>query len=305
MINRLIEFGRKAPEGRFKEFVRSLLSKYYDPLDALVTGVEMLPDGSLFVELNNGVRFSAQRDRAIRDGIDNLSPRRYRSGHGKRHLLAETGAIGSFISLWFNLREIYVRNIYEEYYKLKKGDIVVDLGANMGLFTVKAAKAVGDEGIVIAIEPEVDNLRFLERNVMENEVGNVVIVPKGVWSGKDRLKLFISGFTGHHSLLHCEDKNRFVEVEVDTVDNILRELGVKKVDFIKMDIEGAEIEACKGMKQTLKDNDVKLAIDVEVSHIEGANQTDRIIASWLNRSGFEVCVKKGIVYGMKKPSLSS
>jgi len=304
MKNGLFELDRNSrvnihPRARLKEAVTSLLYRYYDPdnLDALVTEVEMLEDGSLHVELDCGVRFFTQQNGKVHNTRDHLSPRRYRSGKGKPHQSAKTEEVGSFRNLWYVLREIYIRNIYQKYYKVKKGDIVVDAGANIGVFTVKAAKAVGDEGMVIAIEPEQDNLKFLERNVLANGLRNVVIISRGVWSSKDTLKLFIRGQTGHHSLVLHDGAHRFAEVEVDTLDNILEELGIHKVDFIKMDIEGAEIEACKGMAKTLSDNDVKIAI--EVHKIGGVSQTSEIIASSLDRCGFQVYVEGTMVYGMK------
>ncbi len=306
MTHTLIEWGRKAissilPEGRFKDFLRSLLFRYYNPLDALskiITQVEELEDGSLRVELNDGVKFYAQPDGEKQDSILDFSTR-IRSRYGNQHILTKIVTIEYFGTLWRQLVQQYRDEIYQKYYKVKKGDIVVDVGAHIGTFTVRAAKTVGDGGMVVAIEPEMDNLRVLERNIRANGLNNVVIVPKGVWSRKDRLKLFIKENTSGHSFVRC--RGRFMEVEVDTLDNILRELGVNKVDFIKMIVEGAEIEAYKGMKETLKDNDVKLAI--ATYHKAGEKETYRTIVSWLNRDGFEARRNKGIVYGLKKPLL--
>lgn len=197
--------------------------------------------------------------------------------------------------------ERYIVSIYERYYKLRKGDIVVDAGANHGTFSVKAAKIVGNGGKVIAIEPEVNNLSILQRNIRENELGNVVIVPKGLWSRKDKLKLNLYTTIYHafyrHRYYEMEDTNRFEEVEVDTLDNILKELGVKRVDFIKMDIEGAEIEALKGMNETLENNDVKLANE---DHFVNGKRTYKIIAPQLKERGFEVRKRNGIVYARKR-----
>lgn len=306
MINRAIDWGRNAvdnilPEGKFKEVLRKVLYGYYNYLDALsrmITEIEMLEDGSLLVELSDGVKFYAQRDKVMNDRMLKFS-NRIRCRYGNCHVLAKIEAIEYFATLWLGLRQQYIDDIYQKYYKVKKGDIIVDLGAHIGVFAVKAAKAAVNEGMVVAIEPDIDNLRFLKKNIHANDLRNVVVVEKGVWSTKDRLKISIRCRTGTHSFLHRKDDNRFVEVEVDTLDNILRELGVKKVDFIKMDIEGAEIEAYKGMKETLNVNDAKLAI--AAYHTVKGKQTYTTIAPWLGRDGFEVYVKKGIVHGMKKP----
>jgi hypothetical protein len=89
-------------------------------------------------------------------------------------------------------------------------------------------------------------------------------------------------------------------VKVDTLDNISQELGVKRINFVKMNIEGAEIEALKGMDGTLRDNDVNLAI--EATHIVKGEGTYKIVRSQLRDKGFVVRTRwKGqIVYGWKR-----
>jgi len=69
---------------------------------------------------------------------------------------------------------------YERHYKLKAGDVVVDAGAGpCGVFTVFAAKAVGERGLVIAIEPERNNLENLKENIKINNLENVIVISKG------------------------------------------------------------------------------------------------------------------------------
>ena len=130
---------------------------------------------------------------------------------------------------------------------------------------------------------------------------NVVVVPKGVWSTKGELKLHLSTISMAHSVyadcLHGMDTNEVADIEVDTLDNILRELGVKKVDFIKMDIEGAEVEALKGMEATLRNNDVKLAGE---HHTVNGERTYKAVAQQLKQMGFEVDREGHIVYARKR-----
>jgi FkbM family methyltransferase len=155
------------------------------------------------------------------------------------------------------LNEIYNFEIYERFHKLKEGDVVVDAGANIGLFTVKAGRIVGDKGKVIAIEPDPNILGFLKRNIESNSLRNVIVVSKGIYSHKGKLRFNVAAEIGEGSLYEEQlpgmyRPTGFVEVEVDTLDNILKELEISKVDFIKMDIEGAEIEALKNMDEVLK-----------------------------------------------------
>jgi hypothetical protein len=85
------------------------------------------------------------------------------------------------------------------------------------------------------------------------------------------------------------------QVEVDTLDGILAELNVQKVDFIKMNIEGAEIEVLKGAVGTLKNNSVALAI--EAHHLVGGAPTHETVVPWLKEAGFDAFLgRKGVVY---------
>lgn len=280
------------PEGKLKEFLRSHFFRHRNPLYALnkiISEAELLQDGTLFVKLNNGINFYGQRDKVSH-------PLMKYADLEKLDKIKDFKYFGAFLG---TLCEQYVKSIYEKYYELEKGDIVVDVGAHIGAFSVKAAKIVGKKGKVVAIEPEVNNLSFLRRNIEANELRNVTIVPIGIWSGRGELKLNLSTYrTGQHSFYRdrcygTKDAGEFEEVEVDTLDNMLRELGVKKVDFIKIDVEGAEIEVLKGMDEALR-NSVNLAI--AAYHFVDGKETYKTIVPSLRERGFEVHREGGIVY---------
>lgn len=148
-------------------------------------------------------------------------------------------------------------------YKLKKGDILIDGGAFDGFFTFYASKIVGNEGKVIAFEPDKTNFRLLVQEKIKSKYNNIILINKGLWSktGTVKFKTTNSGDYMEASL-YFEDNERsnIVNVPVTSLDLELKERGYEKVDFIKMDIEGAEIEAIKGAKNLLKKNNVHLAI---------------------------------------------
>lgn len=273
------------PEGRLKDWLKKFGYKRFNPLYGLpkvISKVE-LEDEVLLVELNNGIRLYGHRDESIRPEMK----------YGDPQKLGEIAQFKYFGSFLFYLSEQYAEAIYERYYQPQKGDIIVDVGASVGVFTAKAAKLVGDEGKVIAIEPESKNFGLLCKNVEANGLQNVEVIHKGVWSAKSKLKLNLAERTGGHSFYkgHCIGK--FEEVEVDTLDSILRESGIRRVNFVKMDIEGAEIEALKGANETLR-NDVKLAI--AAYHVVDGKKTYKTIAPQLEERGFEAHVRDGIVY---------
>lgn len=165
--------------------------------------------------------------------------------------------IKCYETIWRNTAislEGYVRS-----YKLKKGDVVIDCGAYRGEFALYAAKAVGDTGIIVAFEPDSINYKKLTDNLKLNNLSNIITVNKGIWSENTILK-FSNEHLGVSSFLVDDNTKSTIDVAVVSLDNELEERGIKKVDFIKMDIEGAEIEAVKGAKKILKNNDINLAI---------------------------------------------
>ena len=90
--------------------------------------------------------------------------------------------------------EIYNENNshhYERYYKIKKGMTVIDAGAYTGIFTLKASKLVGPEGIVIALEPFLISFKILEYNVKKNRCNNVLIFNEGIGRNICKKKMII------------------------------------------------------------------------------------------------------------------
>ena len=138
------------------------------------------------------------------------------------------------------------RNIYGDH--LRPGDTVLDCGANVGVFTRKALWA--GAALVIAIEPAPDNLECLRRNfATEIASGKVVVYPKGVWDKDDVLKLNVDpADSARDSFVNAIPNGGFIEAPLTTIDHLAEELHLARVDFIKMDIEGAEQKAIAGAR---------------------------------------------------------
>jgi FkbM family methyltransferase len=119
---------------------------------------------------------------------------------------------------------------------IRSSDVVVDAGANIGIFTLLAARKAR---LVIAVEPDPENFRYLKRNVRLNRAENVVLVNKALsnYVGEG----FMSGRGPLKALSH-----QGVPVKVTTIDEVIRELGLDAFDVLKMDVEGAEINALGG-----------------------------------------------------------
>jgi len=138
---------------------------------------------------------------------------------------------------------------------VKEGDVVVDLGANLGYYTLLAARLVGRKGKVYAFEPEPINYSLLLENIELNEYDNVVAVQKAVSNVTEKVRLFLDKKdTGAHTIYQPGDKREFIEVESVTLDEFFKD---KKhpINVIKMDVEGAEMAAFSGMDRIIKENE--------------------------------------------------
>lgn len=148
----------------------------------------------------------------------------------------------------------------------KKGDVVLDVGANIGYFTLLASSIVGTEGKVYSFEPEPRNFGYLTKNIALNNYSQTMAWQKAVSNQPGHVKLFLCPYdTGHHTIQQFEgirsynpqlagQKEEFVEVEMVRLDDLFSSK-LKPVNIIKMDVEGAELLALEGMEGIIKSNE--------------------------------------------------
>ena len=130
--------------------------------------------------------------------------------------------------------------------------IVLDCGANVGVFVKKALSRGAAR--VIAIEPAPENIAVLRKNfAAEIASGKVTIYEKGVWDKDDVLGMHIDpADSARDSFVRQSEGAKELRIPVTTIDHLVAELGLPRVDFIKMDIEGMEKLALQGAEETIK-----------------------------------------------------
>jgi len=142
---------------------------------------------------------------------------------------------------------------------VRPGDVVIDCGAHIGAFTRVALRA--GARVVVAIEPEEANLVAFRRNFkQEMKTGQVKLAAKGVWDTAGKLPLHLSSVGDSHSAVIPQNTAKEETIEVTTLDALVVSLKLARVDFIKMDIEGAEQKALHGARQLLVRWQPRLAI---------------------------------------------
>jgi len=148
--------------------------------------------------------------------------------------------------------EKYVTDYFKAH--IKPGMTTVDIGANIGYYTLLFAKLVGECGKVYAFEPEPRNIEYSTKNIELNQFKNVILVKKAVSNQCGIKKMFLSPDNpGAHALCDLAGDGDFIEVEAVTLDHFFENCE-GNIDVIKMDIEGHEYFALQGMMELLKRN---------------------------------------------------
>ncbi|MEM6718810.1 MAG: FkbM family methyltransferase [Bacteroidota bacterium] len=143
-------------------------------------------------------------------------------------------------------------NRYETFYTVKKDDVVMDAGANHAYLSIYYGKKVGAKGKVFAFEPDKINIAEMEANIALNaDVKNIQIQEELIWNENTQLEFFEAGTVS--SSIHYKPENaKAILKDAITIDSFQQREQLKRLDFIKMDIEGAEIEAMDGLVEVLE-----------------------------------------------------
>jgi len=175
---------------------------------------------------------------------------------------------------------------------LKENMTVVNIGANIGYYTLIAANRVGPNGKVYAFEPEPQNYKLLVRNIEENGYKNISPIQVAVSDKKGTLKLFLDKSNlGDHSLAeqNIVEKNGSVEIETNSLDNFFEEYNKDfKVDLIQMDVQGAEGLILDGAKKIIGSNNLKIIMEFWPSGLNNVGTDGLDLLKGLESYGFKI-----------------
>jgi FkbM family methyltransferase len=138
--------------------------------------------------------------------------------------------------------------------RVKPGDVIMDIGANIGSYTLRLARKTGATGRVIAVEAMEGNAVLLRRNLEINNIANVTVIPFAIGATQTRVALYSKGHSSSTRLKEGDNFSQVGETEMTTGDRVVEQLQISHIDWIKMDIEGGEPDALRGMTQTIKNS---------------------------------------------------
>ncbi len=138
---------------------------------------------------------------------------------------------------------------------VRQGMVFYDIGANVGFFSVLAAKLVGPAGAVYAFEPVPENASLVERNARLNALGNISVFEVAVSDQTGRSELLLARYAGGAVLKSAgtpPDLSGCISVETATIDDLVKRQELRPPDIVKIDVEGAERNVLQGMVDTLR-----------------------------------------------------
>jgi FkbM family methyltransferase len=168
---------------------------------------------------------------------------------------------------------------------LTEGDVFIDIGANIGYYSVLTGKIIGDSGLVIAVEPVPTTARVLRDNIRLNNLKNVRSIQKAAWSDNRIVNIHVpKGFFGLASIVNLHPSELTITVEGIPLDAFCE---AQEVKLLKIDAEGSEYQILKGARKTLKKT--KYVI------LEASTRKDEII-HLLREEGFKIHKLKFTTY---------
>lgn len=173
---------------------------------------------------------------------------------------------------------------------IKKGDTVLDIGANIGFYATILSDIVGEKGKIHCFEPDATNFSHLQKTISSYK--NIAINNKAVGSKTGKLKIYTSKeLNVDHRTYKPEEYDKEIEIDAVSIDDYLKGANV---DFIKMDIQGFEMEAMKGMKETLKNNpNVKMISEFWPYGLKKAGSSLRDYFILLKELNFKIEILRG------------
>ena len=178
---------------------------------------------------------------------------------------------------------------------LSAGAVFLDVGAHIGYDTLKASVRVGEGGKVIAFEPNPRTLEQLRANIAASHAANVIVEPIACTDSEQMLTLYDSTSEGNSgasslSLANADETARgglpSYAIRGRPIDHVAAELGLQRVDVIKVDVEGAEYLVLRGLRETLRRFHPKVVMEVVPAQLANMKATVEDVVSLMNELGY-------------------
>lgn len=196
---------------------------------------------------------------------------------------ASGGISGSIDDILFK-REYFLLDLY----KPRERDVVVDVGAYVGLYSILSSKIVGNDGFVIAIEPEPHTFRLLVENLKLNNLDNLLPLNFALSDQEGEIEFYVPKITSGSSFNLAHLKTQKIKdyattrVKAKTIDFMVKNSILRYVDIMKVDVEGAELSVLRGARNSLEER----LIDRLIVEVHKTVNTPEILIEFLKSYGY-------------------
>lgn len=196
----------------------------------------------------------------------------------------------SDLMAWFVYWGFSEQSRHSLYAMAKDGDVVFDVGANIGEISLNMARIVGEKGRVFAFEPYRETFKKLKQNCELNTFSNIELIEKGLADGKGiahmvNIDKHNSGMNRVTSGSRASDSA--ATIETISLDEFVKNHKIDKIDLIKIDVEGFEIKVLSGAKKSLQEFRPKLFIEVDDNNLREQQTSSRELLDFLNTYGYD------------------
>jgi FkbM family methyltransferase len=174
---------------------------------------------------------------------------------------------------------------------LRPGDVFYDVGANVGFFSVIAARLVGPAGKVYSFEPVPENAAFVLRNAHLNQMSHIDLRQVAIASQCGQGGLTLAAYSGGAALTSVTrppDATETIAVETTTIDYLVFSENLRAPATVKIDVEGAEMEVLRGMTRTMSEVRPVIVYEIDDALESGFRKKYEVCAAFLEQRGYDV-----------------
>ena len=297
MSNPISRLTRRLNPVKFYSNVRSTLrtlkreQKYYDRVDELpIQECGQSSSGIPYVRLNNGrILYGHPPSRVLR-----IAYRFRLSASLKARLpLYAFGVAYDIVIRNLPLPEGSSPKEKGRFPDVREGSTYVEAGGFMGYHAIMMADHVGPQGRVIVIEAIPENCEIIRLNIEGNNLSHVTLIEKAVSDKAGTLSMYRHSRQRASAYEHIAQGSTLFEIPADSIDGMLAEIGVTEVDYVRLQVNGVELEGLRGMSNTLS-SDPELMI--AAMYLREGEHTRDLILPYLAEIGYTAEVHLGHVY---------
>lgn len=178
---------------------------------------------------------------------------------------------------------------------LRRADVILDVGGNIGDYCTTFSCIVGNTGHVYTFEPVPPTIQILEDTIRRQKLNNVTLIPKAVSDASGNIEIHMPGDDHARPAIHVTERESWEAAETVqtfpceavTLEEFVAGLGIPRVNFIKIDVEGAELLVLQGAKKVLYDQSPILFFEIWESYMRDFGTTPSAFCKLLRKAGYD------------------